>query len=271
MSQHDNALFHRDGSTWHPQSLSVGPWAPDALHGGPVAALCVSIAEELLPDLNFVTTRLTLDLVKPVPTQPLEVRGEIYKQGRRVYLTEVEIRSAGKTVALASVQRTLRQPVELPDLSNSRVRLTPPADRPDDFVPFDPEKMKVVPAPFLHHATDLRTPRAAALFERDPTEAWINVHANLLPGVPLSTAAAIVAAADYGNAIGAPLPPGPGLLFPNADLTVYLVRQPESAWVRMTPSTSWLPNGIGQTRCLLDDEQGMLGTSVVTLALANRT
>lgn len=270
MSEQEKALFHRNGSTWLPQTLSVGPWSPDALHGGPVAALCVSIAEELVSDANFVTTRLTLDLVRPVPKLPLEVRGKVYKEGRRVYLVEVEIKHDSRTVALASVQRTARQPVDLPDLSNSRVRLTPPADRPEDFVPFDAEKMKVVPAPFLHHATELRTPGSAALFERDPTEAWIRVYADLLPGIPLSPAAAVAAAADYGNAIGAPLPPGPGLLFPNADLTVYLVRQPESGWVRMTPETTWLPNGIGQTRCSLDDEQGMLGTSVVTLALANR-
>lgn len=268
------ALFHREGELWTPQEASIGPWSPEALHGGPVAALCVSIAEELLPgspEDRLATTRLTLDLVRPVPTQTLSVRGRIVKSGRRVHLIDVEIAAPdGQPVALARVQRTGEQPAELPSLEGTGVELTPPPDTPEDFEPFDSAISPRIPAPFLRMTTEMRTPRVNAIYEREPTEAWICVRADLTPGVPLSPAAAVVAAADYGNALGAPEAPGFGTLFPNADLTVHLARQPASEWVRLAPQSTWLPSGIGQTRCALHDSLGMLGTSVVTLAIATR-
>ena len=264
------ALFERDGHVWHPQLASVGPWSPEALHGGPVAALCVSVVEELLPDDDLVTTRMTLDLVRPVPTRPLEVRAEIVKQGRRVHLARVEILDEGQVAAWATVQRTKRHPVELPPLANTGVELQPPPDLPEQFAPFDSSSTPRIPAPFLRLGTELRTPQTNAIYAARTTEAWIRVFAHLTPGVPLSTSAAVYAAADYGNALGAPEPPGLGMLFPNADLTVHLARTPESAWVRLAPRSTWLESGIGQTSCALSDVLGLLGTSIVTLAMANR-
>lgn len=264
------ALFERDGSIWHPLEASVGPWSPEALHGGPVAALCVSVVEELLPDDDLVTTRMTLDLVRPVPTRPLEVRARVVKQGRRVHLAGVEILSEGQPVGLATVQRTKLNPVNLPPLEGSGVELQPPPDLPEQFAAFDSATTSRIPAPFLRLVTDLRTPQTDAIYEPRPTVAWLRVFAHLTPGTPLSPAAAVYAAADYGNALGAPEPPGLGMLFPNADLTVHLARRPEGGWVRMAPRSTWLPTGIGQTACELSDVRGFLGTSVVTLALANR-
>lgn len=258
-------LFLREGNVWHPQPSTVGPWSPEALHGGPVAALCVSVAEEVLPDPALVTSRLTLDLIRPVPTRPLVVEGRILKSGRRVNLVEIELSDAGVPVALALVQRTSVNPVELPELTGTGAELVPPHDRPGDFHP-----LKFSRAPFATLASEIRTARPEGFSSRYPTDAWIRVFAELLPGRPLSTAAAAAAAADYGNALGAPLAPAPfTTLFPNADLTVYLARTPASGWVRMSPASTWLEHGIGHTRCALADELGMLGTVTVTLVLAD--
>jgi len=263
------ALFAREGSLWFPQPACVGPWGKEWLHGGPVAALCTAIAEELVPDADRVTSRLTLELIKPVPLAPLEVQGEILRSGRRLSLVDVEIRAAGAVVAFARLQRTSQMPIELPELEGTGVELRGPADRPEDFVPMLQTGSPVDRAPFVRDATVIRTPRETGIYEPHPTEAWICVFADLLPGVPMSTTAAAMAAADYGNALGAPEAPGTNTYFPNADLSVHLARPPVSAWIRMAPQTTWLVEGIGHTRCELADQRGMLGTSAVTLVMGN--
>lgn len=271
MTDGPHPLFHRDGSTWTPQTAAVGPWSPNQLHGGPVAALCVSIAEELLPGEQWATSRLTLDFVRPVPTQPLAVESRVRKKGRRVSLIEIEISAIGKSIATALVQRISMATVELPSLAGSSVELDPPSDMPDDFLPVNFDLATAEPPPFVRLATEMRTPRPEGIYSHQPTEAWVQVFADLTPGIPLSPSAAVAAAADYTNALGAPAIPGANMLFPNADLNVHLVRVPEDAWVRMSPVTSWQSHGIGHTRCDLWDRCGRLGTSTVTLALANRT
>lgn len=264
----NSCLFSREGNVWSPQEASVGPWSPDALHGGPVAALCVAVAEEASPGEQFITTRLTLDFVRPVPTRPLAVSTVIAKPGKRVVLVDVRIDDGDKPVAFARVQRTALTAVALPSLRDTGAELTPPPDLPSDFAPLDVSLAPRRPAPFLRLATELRTPRGVGVYEARSTVAWLRVFADLCPGVPLSPAAAVVAAADYGNALGAPAIPGrAGVLFANADLTVHLARHPNSGWVRMQPATTWLEHGIGHTRCDLCDELGMLGTSAVTLPL----
>jgi acyl-CoA thioesterase len=161
--------------------------------------------------------------------------------------------------------------VELPSLDGSGVEPDPPGDTPDDFVPVNFDLATAEPPPFVRLVTEMRTPRPEGIYSHRPTEAWVRVFADLTPGRPLSHSAAVAAAADYGNALGAPAMPGMNLLFPNADLTVHLARVPEDAWVRMSPATMWYAHGIGHTRCDLWDRRGRLGTSTVILALANRT
>ena len=265
-------LFERDGDIWTPQEACVGPWAPDLLHGGPVAALCVSVAEAVIDEPDFITTRLSLDLVRPVPRRPLEVLVRPLKSGRRVHLIDVQVSDSGRDVAFARVQRTRANPIELPPLAGTGATLTPPPDGPESFAAFDERLAPRRPAPFFRMATEMHTPTALGIFGRGATLAWLRVYADLLPGVPLSNSAAICAAADYSNALGAPESPAESqLAFANADLSVHLVRTPQSKWVRMQPITVWGEHGLGHTRCDLSDVLGMLGTSAVTLPLAKRS
>lgn len=264
-------LFTREGNIWQPQEAGIGPWAPDALHGGPVAALCVALAEELTPGDDLVTTRLSLDLVRPVLTRPIKADARILKSGRRVHLIEIELQQDERTVALARAQRTAHSKIELPDLTGTGLNQSPPPDAPAEYQSFDASLAPRPPAPFMRMATEFRTRSPQGLYERGKKFAWLRVYANLLPGVPLSNAAAVYAAADYTNALGAPMMPVHSpVLFANADLSVHLVRVPVSKWARLEPASTWQDHGIGHTRCEMWDEQGLLGTSAVTLPLVSK-
>ncbi|MBX7167283.1 MAG: thioesterase family protein [Pirellulales bacterium] len=264
-------FFEREQNRWFPQRAAVGPWSSESLHAGPVAALCVTLGEELVPGDDWVTTRLTMDLLRPVTTQPLEVGSRIVKAGRRVTLLEITLSQENKFTASAFVQRTRQQDFTLPPLEGTGVELQPPPDRPENFAPLNFDGRQPRLAPFVDEASEIRTQVPGAMYKPTPSAAWIRVFAELLPGRPLSHTAAVAAAADCGNAFGAPIGlESPQYLFMNADLTLHLARAPEEPWVRMAPESVWLDHGIGQTRCALCDRRGMLGTSVVTLPLAQR-
>ena len=68
-----DALFQPDGEQVVPTEFARGPWTPDALHGGPVAALLARAVESVPTDEPMHVTRLTVELLRPVPLTPLAV------------------------------------------------------------------------------------------------------------------------------------------------------------------------------------------------------
>src|SRR5262249_60690560 len=75
--------------TGHPR----GPWDPRHQHGGAVAALVARAVERRAGD-GFCVTRLTLELMRPVPIERLAVDVDVPRPGRRVLGISVSI-SAG--------------------------------------------------------------------------------------------------------------------------------------------------------------------------------
>ena len=264
-------LFERDGESWLPQTACVGPWSADLLHGGSVAALCVSLAEQLTDDDALITSRITLDLVRPVPRSPLEAVAEVLRAGRRVRLVEVSVRADGREVVHARVQRTAREKIALLEAELAEMKPTAPADQPEQYYgpgDYDPLKRAI---PWVEATSEIRTAEKVGPFGRVATSAWVRIQAELVAGEPLSAAAAVCAACDFTHAFASPEPvDGLRLYYPNADLTVHLSREPVDAWVRMAPAAVWEASGVGHARCELSDRRGMIGTSAMTLVLAER-
>ena len=81
------ALFTRDrtagGNTFTPTAHTTGPWRADAQHGGPPSALLGFASEQILePDETIA--RITIELVRPVPIEPLLVDVQRSGVSRRV-------------------------------------------------------------------------------------------------------------------------------------------------------------------------------------------
>ena len=78
------SLFRRVGDGFvEATDLARGPWSPAALHGGPVAALIAQAIEELPNDgVAWFVARLTLDIERPVPLQPLAIEVVVTRPGR---------------------------------------------------------------------------------------------------------------------------------------------------------------------------------------------
>src|SRR4051794_22422137 len=90
-------LFAVDNGRFVPAPETRSPWGPDSLHAGAPGALLARAVEEhnQAPDLRVV--RMTFDLLRPVPVQPLGVTVETVRPGRRVTLVQGELEADGQT------------------------------------------------------------------------------------------------------------------------------------------------------------------------------
>ena len=63
----DQSLFVRQGETYVPTASAGGPWSPSHLHGGSPTGLLALLMEQATADSGLRLSRLTVDLLRPVP------------------------------------------------------------------------------------------------------------------------------------------------------------------------------------------------------------
>ena len=125
-----DALFVPDGARLVPTERARGPWSPDSLHGGPVAAALARETERSTPvDDGLRMTRLTVELLRPVGTAPLTVTGAVARPGRRVQVIDTVVEQGGVEVAWG---RAVRIRVD-PSL------VAPEPSQPEDPAPDPPD------------------------------------------------------------------------------------------------------------------------------------
>lgn len=256
------SLYELDGEHFVPTELSRGPWSPDALHGGPVAALVAHLAETPDAPGPMHPARLTLELLRPVPLAPLRPEVRILRPGRKVQLVGVSLFGADLEVARATVLRLRTDSIALPrDAAGGN---TSPPPGPERAVAVRPAWRGELRA-YHSHATEHRI--ANGSWEKlGPCTDWVRVLVPLAPGIALSPFARVAAAADFGNGISAALP-FDRFRFLNADLTLHLHRLPGGDWVRLD-AVSWPePAGVGLAESALHDERGPLGRALQSLLL----
>lgn len=257
-----DALFEPDGTgRFRPTDLARGPWDPDALHGGPVAALAARAAEQVDSPGPVRLVRLTLELLRPVPLDTLTVEAVAARPGRRVQLVDVTV-SAG-TVAVAWA-RGLR--IRLgEDVGSTSAGEPPPA----------PEQARV--APGLHDAYRAFHNAGAELrfvggrFDRlGPARVWVRLAAPVVPGEEPSPFQRVAAAADFGNGVSSVLS-FEHHVFINPDLTVHVERPPVGEWVCLDAVTDLGPGGTGLASSRIWDRIGPVGRAVQSLLVERRS
>jgi hypothetical protein len=253
------SLFVPDGDRLVPTESARGPWSPDALHGGPVAAAAVRSVEHISGDDGLALTRLTLDLLRPVTLAPITVVSRLTRPGRKVQVLETIVVQSDAEVAWARSLRIRIDPT-LPSVVGSA---------PEDPAPDGPASgvrvastVQSYPA-FHNQGMEIRF--VAGRFDRrGPATAWFRLAQPVVAGEIPSPAQRAVAAADFGNGISAELDLGIDT-FINPDLTVSLIRPPVGEWVGLDARTRFGSPGIGSTESVLWDEAGRIGRAVQNL------
>jgi hypothetical protein len=256
----ERALFVPDGGRFVPTPLSGGPWSPKHQFGGSAAALMATVIEDIPTLVPQQVVRLTVDLMHPVPVQPVTVEAGVVREGKRIQLTEASIVFEGTEVARCSA---LRMRVgDLGDLpvDQGEPQIGPPtgASRPEG--PYDRSD-----PPGVAGATHFTFENPDGFFV-DPT--WIRLRVPVVAGRPTGPLARLAFFADFASGIGHPRSlPVTGI---NADITLNIVRYPTDEWLCLT-GTGWTsPQGIGLSQAAISDSQGV-AASVSLSRLVDRT
>ena len=257
------SLFEPAGAAWLPTELSTGPWAPDALHGGPVTALLARATEAVPTDPPMQPVRITVELLRPAPLVPLTVDARLVRPGRKVQLVEATAATAdGTVIARATLLRLRTDDVPVPQGLPEAIPPPPPTGSAEATWAEDE-------APAFHNA-GVEHAFVLGHFRRPgPATDWIRLQVPIVPGEEPSPFQRVVAAADFGNGISGIVDPA-STTFVNPDLTVYVHRPPVGEWICLEATTSAGPDGIGLAESALYDAHGRIGRSVQSLLFDRR-
>jgi hypothetical protein len=265
------ALFESHGEDWVPTDFSRGPWDPDALHGGPVAALVARAVERCEPDDDMGVTRLTLDLLRPVPLVPLTVTAAVTRPGRRVQIVDVGVSAQGRDLAWARALRIRRISADTAVLEHPSPGPVPGHGPPAPRLPEQADNQ----APLFHRYRGFLSEGAHLRFvdgdggELGPAQVWVRLAVPVIEGETPSPLQRAVAAADFGNGVSAVIP-FERYVFINPDLTVYLERPPVGEWICLDASTRLGTPGRAVAHSRLFDVHGPIGRSLQSLVVAPR-
>jgi hypothetical protein len=241
------ALFRRDEQRWVPTEYARGPWSPDALHGGPVAALVARAVERCDAPEPVHVARLTVELLRPVPVAPLTVEATVVRPGRKVQAVEARVRAGDSDLAWA---RALRIRVHGPGAPEAEGLPDPAAGGPvpgvDRGVPLGPDAGTPMTPPigayrgFHTEGAELRFVEGA-FGQPGPATVWVRLAVPVVDDEEPSPLQRVAAAADFGNGVSSVLD-FTRYLFINPDLTVYVARPARvSGWRSRPRPTSACP------------------------------
>lgn len=260
-----DSVFVLDGDVVQPTDLARGPWSKDAQHGGAPAALLTRMIERFDGGDAMFVTRVTVELLRPVPIEPLRLVTRLARPGKKVQLVEASlvVATTGIEVVRATGLRLRRTEVPIPEGAAPSGR--PPL--PETGTTSRPPWAGQIQYEGFHSgAVEMRF--VAGTFEQPgPATAWIRLRVPLVAGETTTPLARVAAAADFGNGISWVLSRRDGYRFINPDLTIYAHRHPVGEWIALESTT--LPGGlgVGLAESRLYDERGPIGRSVQSLLI----
>jgi Acyl-CoA thioesterase C-terminal domain/Acyl-CoA thioesterase N-terminal domain len=265
--------FVSTAAVYFPQSeglvateLSRGPWDPGAQHGGAPAAILMRAFEGLPAGEGLLISRVTYELLRPVPLGELLVDAEVIRGGRRVQLLEGAIRTPDGI----EIVRARALQVHQGDPSARTSPPTPSPPGPDQgrehesgAEGFNPPYRPM----FAPDAIEIRF--VDGLFGNGPSTAWFRLRVPLVAGEEPTPLQRLAAAGDFGNGISAELS-WDEYAFINPDLTLYMERPPEGEWICLQSRTTIADGGVGLAESVIYDLRGRVGRAVQALLVARR-
>jgi hypothetical protein len=253
-----DAFYSVDGDRATPTELTRGPWDPNAQHGGPPSALLARALERCEPREGARIGRVTVEILAPIPIQPLTVSARVARPGRSVEMLEASLEGREGEVMRARGWRLAEE-----DITADWEREEQPTGREHaEALEFFPTGEKVG----WHTAMEIVFARGRFL-EPGPATVWMRPRVELVAGEPISPLQRTMLAADGGNGVSAPLD-WSDFIFINTDLTVHILRPPEGEWVCLDSVTH--VDGLGMTDTALWDERGRIGRAAQTLLVGKR-
>jgi hypothetical protein len=253
------ALYLPDGDRFVPTVATTGPWDRNAQHGGPTSALLARALERVPSDDPMLVTRLTYDLLKPVPMTPLEIRTEVVRSSRRISVVEAGLFADDVLVMRAAALRIRAGDLELPGgvAPDDRMGSEPGTGEPAIMLGKEPAyndigvEIRFVEGGFQHAG---------------PGVAWVRLRVPVVAGEEPTPLQRTAAAADLGNGLSSVLRMR-DWLYINPDLSVHVARPMVGEWVGMRSVTYPFGSGTGMAESAMYDTTGRFARAAQSLLI----
>jgi hypothetical protein len=260
-----SAYVALDAGSYRSSSLTRGPWHPDHQHAGPpIALVCGAIEDTAVKHGLTHLSRLTANLLRPVPIGVVEVEVTTDYAGRNTGHFSARLKAGDKEVARFTALAQRESDVELPEGLPGHP--LPPAPRGPDH---SPPAIFPFAATHVGYADLVDTRVARGLFFKGPCAIWFRLRYPLVENEEPSVYQRVAVAADSGNGISAILDFA-RYSFLNLDLTINLLRKPVNEWICLDARTCLGPNGCGLAQSMLYDLHGVVGVATQCLAIRSR-
>ena len=265
-------LYRVEHDTAFATEFTAGPWDPGLQHGGAPTALIAWAADNIPTREPMQVMRITVDLLRPVPIAPLQIRAEVVREGRKIQLCAVTLLQAAAgarerretvVVARATVLKIRRAQFTLPPTAvEEPIALPAPEDGHEADVPNSNPNALIRGMSMRVVKGNFRTPGAAAI--------WFRVDRPLFENQPLTPLQRAAMVGDFCNGVSTVLEWGQWT-FINGDLTISLARLPIGEWILLDAQT-WLGDGgAGIAFAKLGDRRGYFGRAVQSLVIEPRS
>ncbi len=244
---------------------TVGPWDASTQHGGPPSALLVRAIEAESSTWPATVSRVSVDVLHPVPIEEVTVRSRVLRPGQSVELVEAELDAKDRTVMRAQAWRIRETDLPLPTLSPSQ------KDPTVDPVPQFPVT-ESPPRPGWDGGY-LRAMEWRYIGDDRPNAgvatAWDRMRVPLVPDEEPSALQRVMIIADSGNGVSNALPLH-DWLFVNTELTVHLAAAPSGEWICLDARTRIDRSGFGLSTSRLFDRDRLVACGAQTLYVGPR-
>jgi hypothetical protein len=229
-------------------------------------------AEEAAAQTGLRVARLTVDLFMPIPLEPLILRQQFLRRGRRLVVLEASlVRPNDDDEPICSARAVLLAARD--DLVGTRAEPQPELPDPADLeqLPLLPEEYREKALPGFHWSPEIRIIEGPA-----SPAVWVTTPLDLVEGEPMTPGERLAALSDLTFVLCSRIlppaqPPEPGstrTLFINTDTTIHLERPPFGRWLAFRQGFLSESDGIGLAKSTIHDSKGRVGHSLQTL-LAN--
>ena len=235
-------------STPHAQ----GAWQEDELHMAPVSGLVAAELEAYQPRNDFITTRMSFDILGKLHAGEVKVVTETVRPGRTIELIQSTVYAQGRAVLVGRTWKVIASDTSrIAEVTDSPL---PPVEEAEPW-----EGMSTRwPGGFIRSIT------ARKFSDHAPGNGrvWITTDLDVIEDEPTSPFVKLIGVADTANGL-APLaePSTENVFFANVDLTIHFLREPVGEWLGLAIAANIGQTGGGITSAVLYDTDGVLGRS----------
>lgn len=231
-------------------------------HGGAPASLIAWAVERMPMREPMQVVRMTLDLLRPVPVAPLEIKIDVQREGRKIQVCNVTLSAEGVICVRATVLKVRQAEMALPEhIIDEQVTLPGPDQGSESRIRFSAHEQ------FAAGVT-LRSV-SGSFGELGPAALWFRAHRQIIEGEAITPLMRAAMTGDFCNGISSVLD-FEEWTFINADLTISLARMPVGEWILLDAQT-WLgDHGAGLAFAKLGDERGYFGRAIQSLVVERR-